>query len=548
MMKRVASLYLPNLAIDLIARSGAGPPPKSSLGLAREDLEDSSSPRGGGWRPGARWAREIGKAVPLRHAGGGALLVTAHKIGNWMEIAAASPEARALGLHPGMNLAGARAMIPGLVIEEAAPEAEKAVLRRLALFAARRWTPRAAVAGADGLWLDLDGAAHLFGGEEAMCRHILLFCARAGFSARIAVAATPGAAHALARHGRQSPILCPAGREAEAIADFPLAALRLDEEIVAAARRLGIDRIGQLAAMPRGPLQRRFGKSLLLRLDQALGRASEPFDPIVLEAAPDSLLRFSEPIATAEAIEAALGRMMLVLAGKLARRHLGVRRLALLCGRVDGEVQQVAIGTARPTRDPGHLLRLLAARIETIEPGFGIETMRLVALRCEKLAPQPVAGAFAGADPEPDLAPLVDRLAARLGERRLYRWSAIESDVPERSVRRVGPFAAARSWPDWPRPIRLLSPAEPVDQVMAAMPDHPPRRFRWRGRVHHVRRADGPERIHGEWWKRSGEADAVRDYFQVEDEEGERFWLYRRGDGEDLRTGDLSWWLQGAFG
>jgi protein ImuB len=479
---------------------------------------------------------------------GGGALVTIRKIGNRMEIAAVSPEARALGLAPGMTLAGARAMIPGLAVAESAPEAESALLRRLALFAARRWTPRAAISGGDGLWLDLEGVAHLFGGEEAMARRILRFCARAGYAARIAVAGTPGAAHALARHGGAALILCPAAGEAEALANFPLAALRLDEDAVAAARRLGIDRIGQLMAMPRGPLQRRFGKALLLRLDLALGRVREPFDPIIPETAPDALLRFAEPIASAEAIEAALGLAMARLGEKLARAHLGLRRLVLLCDRIDGAVQRIAIGTARATRDVAHLNRLLAARIETIEPGFGIEAIRLVAVRCERLIPQPIEGALAGTRPAPDLAPLVDRLAGRLGERNLYRWSAVESDVPERSLRRVGPFDAVRSWPDWPRPVRLLSPAEPVDQVMAAMPDHPPRRFRWRGRVHHVRRGDGPERIHGEWWKRSGEADAVRDYFQVEDEEGERFWLYRRGDGEDLRTGDLSWWLQGAFG
>ena len=465
-----------------------------------------------------------------------------------MEIAAASPEARSLGLEPGMKLASARAMIPGLVIEEAAPEAEEAVLRRLASFAARRWTPRAAVAGADGLWLDLDGAAHLFGGEEAMCRRILLFCMRAGYAARIAVAGTAGAAHALARYGETPLLLCPAGGEAEAITLFPLAALRVGEEVATAARRLGIDTAGQLLAMPRGPLQRRFGSNLLLRLDQALGRAGEPIDPIVPERTPNALLRFAEPIATAEAIQAAMALLVARLAQDLTEAHLGVRRLFLLCHRIDDAVQQIATGTARPTRDAAHLRLLLGRRIETIEPGYGIEAMRLVAARCEPLAPQPVVDAFAGADPRPDLAPLVDRLAGRIGERRLYQWSAVESDVPERSLRRIGPFATAQPWPDWPRPVRLLNPAEPVDQVIAAMPDHPPRRFRWRGRVHHVRRADGPERIHGEWWKASSEAEAVRDYFQVEDEEGARFWLYRRGDGEDLRTGDLSWWLQGAFG
>jgi protein ImuB len=143
---------------------------------------------------------------------------------------------------------------------------------------------------------------------------------------------------------------------------------------------------------------------------------------------------------------------------------------------------------------------------------------------------------------------LVDRLAGRLGPRRLYRATAVESDVPERSVARTGPLDSAVSWPKWPRPVRLLSPPERVENVVALLPDLPPRRFTWRGRAYRVARADGPERIHGEWWKSVREAEGVRDYFQVEDEEGARFWLYRRGDGVDQRTGDRSWYLHGVFG
>jgi protein ImuB len=509
-------------------------------------IADCSCPRGGHWRPGARWARELGQSRPAKKAGGdgGNPLVTAHKIGNRLEIAAACPAACALGFHPDMALATARAMFAGLDVREADPQGDGAFLARLALFAARRWTPRAALSGPEGLWLDLDGVAHLFSGERAMCERILLFCARLGFGARIAVAGTAGAAHALARHGAKPVILCPTGREAEALAALPLAALRLDEESLANARRLSIERIGTLAALPRGPLRRRFGENFLLRLDQALGRAAEPFDPIVPEEPPDATLRFIEPIATPEAINEVLGRLTARLTGRLAEQALGVRRLTLLCHRVDGAVLREEIGTARPTRDAAHLARLMGGRIERLEPGFGIEAMRLVARRVEPLG----AHQLSGDPPPPDLAPLVDRLAGRLGPRRLFRMSAIESDLPERSVRRVGPLASAQPWPRWPRPVRLLSPPEPVENVLAVLPDRPPRRFLWRGRMHQVRRADGPERLYGEWWRDSREAETVRDYFQVEDEEGSRFWLFRKGDGEDPRTGDFSWHLQGVFG
>jgi protein ImuB len=236
------------------------------------------------------------------------------------------------------------------------------------------------------------------------------------------------------------------------------------------------------------------------------------------------------------------------LAGELAKRALGVRALALHCLRVDGVSQSIAIGTARATRDAPHLLRLMVPKIEEIAPGFGIDAMRLIALRAEPLAPEAFEGALAGEKVAPDLSFLVDRLASRLGARRLFRIGAVESDVPERSLRRLPPFASPAAWPAWPRPVRLLSPPERVENVVALLPDQPPRRFSWRGRAYRVARADGPERIHGEWWRARVEADAVRDYFQVEDEQGARFWLFRRGNGTDPRTGDLSWYLHGLFG
>ena len=480
-----------------------------------------------------------------RRAGGA--LVTAHRLGNQNVLAAVCPQARALGLAPGTPLTKARILVPGLDVRAADLEGDAAWLSRLGLFAARRWTPRAAVSDPTGLWLDLSGVAHLFGGEARLCERILAFVKRLGFSARIAVADTAGAAHALARFGREPLILCPGGREAEAISAMPLAALRLDEAVLNTSRRLGVERIGELIAMPRAPLQRRFGESLLLRLDQALGRAAEPIDPIVPEEPPSVLLRFMEPIAGAEAIAEATGEAVRRLVPVLAEAGLGVRRLALACQLVDNSEQYQSVSLARATRDGAHLTKLLCAKIEKIDPGFGIERLRLIAARVEPLGAQPVASELAGAKPTPDLALLVDRLAVRLGARRLYRLSALESDLPERSVTRVAPLAEIADWPEWPRPIRLLFPPEPVEQVMSALPDGPPRRFRWRGRAYRVAAADGPERVYGEWWRHAEERTAVRDYFQVEDEAGARFWLFRQGDGEGSATGDMSWHMHGVF-
>jgi protein ImuB len=576
-MPRLASLFLPQLAIERIVRgerkgkrrrisspafAGEGDHAKHGGGASCSEEappphfvrspspgkpgEEKTGLKPGHWRPGARWAREGAVRTLVQHKDEGAL-VTVHRIGNRDLIAAACPRARALGLAPGMALAKARVLVRGLDVRPADPHGDAAWLGRLGLFAARRWTPRAALSGPDGLWLDLTGVAHLFDGEENMCARILAFCRRLGFSARIAVAGTTGAAYALARFGRGPIILCPPGGEADAIAAMPLAALRLDSDLLGAADRLGVERIGELIAMPRAPLQRRFGAALLTRLDQALGRAAEPFDPIVPEEPPFILLRFLEPIATAEAIEEASGEAVRRLIPLLAQAGLGVRRLILQCERVDNEAQHVTVSTARATRDGRHLHALLCAKIETIAPGFGIERLRLVAGRVEPLAPEPIEGEMAGARPAPDLALLVDRLVARLGARRVHRLGAVESDLPERSVRAVGSLEAPASWPQWPRPIRLLHPPEQVDNVMAPLPDGAPVRFKWRGRAYQVAAADGPERVYGEWWRHDSERTAIRDYFQVEDRHGARFWLFRKGDGEDPGTGDLSWHLHGIF-
>lgn len=447
-----------------------------------------------------------------------------------------------------MAVTQARMLVPGLRLLEADRQADAALLTGLALFAARRWTPRAAVSGGDGLWLDLEGVAHLFGGERRMARRIVDFCLRLGFDARIAIAGTTGAAHALSRFGGEEIMLCRNGEEAQAIAFLPPAALRIGPEALSTARRFGIDSIGDLMGMARGPLARRFGRDLLVRIDQATGREREPFDPIVPETPPEVRLRLVEPIATAEAIEQVMADLVAQLVERIEGQGLAARQVVLICERVDGEAQQLIIGMARASRDARHLLHLFKMRIERIEPGFGIEAMRLIALRCEPLPAQQIDGGLGDMPPETDLPQLIDRIISRLGARHVFHHSAVESDVPERCVRRVPPLEEVQGWAmEWPRPVRLLAHPEAVQGVIAELPDQPPLRFSWRGRMHRVLKADGPERIHGEWWKRTAEAHAVRDYFQVEDEDGGRFWLFRRGDGVDARTGDLGWYMHGVF-
>jgi protein ImuB len=476
-------------------------------------------------------------------------LVLIGREGRRRVVLAADAAAQRAGLRVGMTATKAQAVVPGLIVKDADPAADAEALEKLALWALRRYAPIVATDAPDGLVIDTTGAAHLHGGEDAMVRGMVDQLAASGVAARAAIADSWDAAHAFARYVARSAIVVPAGESARAILDLPIAALRLPKDMVESLRVLGFARIGELAAKPRAPLALRFGPELGRRLDLAFGRLSEPIDPIRLPSLIEVRRVFAEPVGTAETIARTTGKLVAQLCEALEAKGLGARRLDFLFHRVDNRIEAIRIGTALPVRDVKRLTQLLCDKIETIDPGFGIEIMRLAVTLAEPLAPKQTISSLTE-EPEADVSGLIDTLANRVGEQHLYRFAPVASDVPERSVCRVAPTApdTGEAWPNhWPRPSRLLPAPEPIETV-ALLPDHPPVAFTWRGVRRRVKRADGPERIFGEWWKRDAELSAVRDYFRVEDEAGERFWIYRAGDGEDAATGSHHWFLHGIFG
>lgn len=464
-------------------------------------------------------------------------------------VLAADVAAQRDGLHAGMPATKAQALAPGLIAMDAEPAADAEALDRLAIWMLQRYAPIVAADPPDGLVIDTTGAAHLHGGEGVMISGMVERLTASCIAARAALADSWGAAHALARYMARPALVIPPGESATAILDLPIAALRLPPDTIEGLRVLGFERISELALNPRAPLALRFGPELGRRLDQAMGRLCEPIDPI----RPPELIEvrrvFAEPIGAPETIARYTGKLVDQLCDALEARGLGARRLDLLFHRVDNRIEAIRIGTAQPVRDAKRLTRLLCDKIETINPGLGVEIMSLAATLAEPLSPKQAISSLTE-EPEEDVSGLIDTLANRVGEKRLYRFAPVASDVPERSVTRIAPTApdTGEGWPDhWPRPSRLLPTPEPIETV-ALLPDHPPVSFSWRGVRRRVKRADGPERVFGEWWKRDAELIAVRDYFQVEDEAGERFWIYRAGDGEDAATGSHRWFLHGIFG
>ncbi len=488
-------------------------------------------------------------------------------------------KAIAAGLSPGMPLADARAILPTLATAEWDRDADAAALRRLARWCGLFVTPWAAPCstaegqgagpgGAGGLMLDVTGCAHLFSEREgeaddeaALLRALLERLRGLGFTARAGLAGTPGAAWALARFSSSSASpwtrLSPGG-EVAALADLPPMALRLSPAEVEFAARLGLDRIGDLLRLPRATLAPRFGKGLLRRLTQALGEEDEPISPLDPISPHRVFQRFAEPLATAESLNAVLEALLPPLCRLLEKEGLGARRLLFSCARLDGRVLQLARGTSKPSRDPDDLARLFRDALPSLDPGFGVEVVSLSALISEPLAAEQLRlGVALSPDPgghekSATVFPsgLADRLAARLGAEAVTRLLPVESHIPERAARhrpllrqstkeRRDKGAPTSGRLGAARPLRLLPRPETIE-AMALLPDHPPVKFRWRRLLHHVARAEGPERITPEWWSRDPEEGEAppRDYFRIEDRNGRRYWIYRAAG---------RWYLQGLF-
>lgn len=461
---------------------------------------------------------------------------------------AADAAARSAGIRLCMPASKAQALIRGLVVMDIQADEDAEALDRLALWALR-YSPIVAPDPPDGLVFETAGVDHLHGGEGAMLANMVDRLSEVGVAARIAMADSWGAAHALARFGARPTTIIAKGESTAAVLPLPIGALRLPADMLDSLGRLGFETVADLVEKPRAPLTLRFGPLLGRRIDQALGRVGEPIEPVRLEEIVEVQHGFGEPIGAPETIARYAGKLVVELCEQLEKQGLGARRLDLLLNRVDNRTEAIRVGLAQPVRDVRRLTRLLADKIETIDPGFGIEMMRLAATAAEPLNPTQAFSSLV--EPvETDITGLVDVLSNRIGESRLYRLQPVASDVPERSVRKIAPASpdAGETWPGhWPRPARLLTPPERIETV-ALLPDHPPVAFTWRGTRRSVKRADGPERIFGEWWKRDAELTAVRDYFQLEDDAGERFWVYRVGDGEDVDTGSHKWFLHGIFG
>jgi protein ImuB len=489
-------------------------------------------------------------------------------------IAALNEAAEALGLAVGEPLADARAKAGFLQVRAVDPAADDAALRRLTLWATR-YTPTASpydeASGADGFFLHVEGASHLFGGEEKLVADLAArLTNNFGLPARLAVADTAGAAWAASRFHAKNPCILPPAQQAEILAPLPVEALRLAPDISATLRRLGFKTVGALLDKPRAPFAARFSAQLLRRLDQALGRVDEPLVPVAPPPVYHSLRYLLEPIVAQEAVVALSSRLMQTLERVLARDDVGARGLKLSLYRVDGEVKTLDIALTLPTRSVAHVARLIALKLEAVaatdDAGFGFEAIGLAVTRAEPMPARQTELTAAGLEDRTErCAALVDKLQQRLGPHSVRRFEPVASHIPERAEMLAVVNGATLQGPvsertdvAATRPLLLLPHAEPAEEVLALVPEGPPRRFRWRGVTYEIEHAEGPERIAAEWWReaahhgpahhgaRERQGALTRDYYLVEDSGGHRFWLFREGlYGRE--TTDAHWFVHGLF-
>lgn len=459
-----------------------------------------------------------------------------------MIITALNAEAEKNGLCIGMTVADARAMIPNLIALDDKPELATQLLHKLAEWCIR-FTPCVAVDLPDGIILDASGCSHLWKGDQLYLDAIQQKLNGRGYEVRIAMADTIGVAWAHARYGRNNSVIL-SDHQKSSLSFLPPEALRFEQETIEKLHKLGLHRIGQFIDMPPSSLRRRFGQHILLRINQAIGQEMELMQRITLQKPFQEWLPCLESISTATGIEIAITQLLEKLCLQLLKQQKGLRKAVLKGYRIDGKVEQIEVSTSRPTHHVSHVFGLFKLKVQNIDPGFGIELFTLEApVTEEHLSSQEKMWQQGGGIGDERLSELIDRLYSKSFVKNIQCHLPEEHHWPERS------FRIATSFKEKPtthwlmnklRPLQLLPVPETIE-VTAPIPDYPPMLFRHRGKIHKIIKADGPERIEQEWWIQGGQH---RDYYRVEDENGNRYWLFRLGHYDDET---YQWYLHGYF-
>jgi protein ImuB len=465
-------------------------------------------------------------------------------------VVACDGKAAAHGIRPGLAATAATALAPRLVVHARDPATESDALIGLAGWAAR-YTPSLALDYPDTLLLEVKASIRLFNGLKRIVNALREGCARMGFSALIASAPTARAATWLARSGREALIEDPAQIE-NALAELPVCSMSGDAETLAALRSIGATSVGDVRALPRAGVARRFGQRLLDDLDRALGRLADPRRFFTPPAIFRARLELPAETAQAETLIFAARRLFVQLEGFLIARAAGVQRIELKLAHRAGSmtvqapsprlsfisekkearltsVTTLSIGLVAPSREAEHFTLLARERLGTCVLPAPVRALALEADDIIPFAGEPLA-LFPGAQVPGDWRKLVERLRARLGAGAVQGIAVTEDYRPEYASSPGGEpnsLLAARHSSLGQRPFWLLPSPQPLEEI-DAVPHH-------RGPL---RLLSGPERIESGWWDG---ADVARDYFIAEDSNGSLLWIYRE------RRTPAGWFLHGVF-
>jgi protein ImuB len=461
---------------------------------------------------------------------------------NRVIITAANSIAKEQGVYENMVLADAKALYPSLHVMDDKPGLTTQLADRIAEWCIR-FTPAASPDYPNGVLLDASGCAHLWGGEEAYLNDITKRLTIRGYTVRVAIADTIGCAWAMARYSDQ--MIVEKGKQSQALLNLPVRSLRIDEETNEVLQKLGLRKISDVISIPVKSLRRRFSNELVQRLKQAIGEEEETIIPVYPIEPYQKRLPCIEPIKTKEGIEIALQHLLNNLCSRLRKEGKGLRKAFFRAYQLDGGASGIEITTNQPSQNVEHLFQLFEIKLSTIEPKEGIELFLLDATVVEDaITKQEDLWTRQSVLLDEKVLDLMDRFTNRLGREAVQRFLPTEHYWPERSFKEAADLneQPTTEWKlDRPRPLQILSTPELIE-VAAPVPDYPPLNFRYKGQLHIVAKADGPERIEQEWWIQEGEH---RDYYAVEDENGKRYWLFRSGHYNETKS--PKWYLHGFF-
>ena len=434
-------------------------------------------------------------------------------------------KAFARGVRAGMVVQAALALAPALHVAPRDPASETEALLGVAGWAAQ-FTPGVAIEFPDCVLLEVSGSLKLFGGLESLLERLREGLTEMGWNAMLASAPTPRAAFWLVLAEKQKFIGSVAELE-PALATLPVGVLRCGDETLAAFEAIGVRTLGELRALPREGVARRFGQGPLAELDRALGRLPDPRNFFVPPARFGAAIELPAEVTQAEALLFAARRLIVQLAGFLAARSGGVQRFVLSLRHRDKAPAEIAIGLVAPSRDAEHFTLLVRERLARLELAAPV---RELALKADDVVPLPgrnLGLALEQGKPPGQWEHLVERLRARLGTEAVCGIASRAEHRPERAgvIADAGQKQSQLDFGE--RPFWLLESPRPLAEI-GAVPHHD-------GPLELL---VGPERIESGWWDGS---DVARDYFVARTQDESLVWIYREWRGEG------GWYLHGVF-